>query len=579
MSSHHELRVDTSADAASFRAWMRDAGVLLNGVDIGCSSDGSASVDTSSYRGVVALRDLDCGEVIVELPTDSVIAHSAPMGGGGAMTPSLKAWMRNSMRMRLPRIRREMLVREMALRLISTPRAGLQYIDSYLLNESNVSRLVCGHPVFWSTAERDAMLSGTSVNVMMNSCSGVHETPSLASAACRKRFVRAVMKALKKPKRNRSSSARFEKGKGVDDAHNDHDDDGDDNDEREAIHRRCGASRRARPAVCRAVAQIRGEDVGDKIDAAFVKNVYDLATGLVAAYSFSLGERGRHQCMCPFFDVLNHEHEDQCHVVLRHISSRDVLQMVMRRPCRRGDECFNCYGKLSPAELLWRYGFVPSHQRRRQKDDAMFLDMSHLLTRPDDASGVQMNAARDSINGALTVDRAIARRLGHIRRYANAIEESDLIFHVGWLGVPSASLLETVRILTTTKCTSASEGKRARDDDDKMPSDGDVHRVLATIESAARRRLVDVRGTLARLQTASATETTTQHEQRASTDGNGCMMDDYSDALSNFERRTLAMNVALVEVEVLESLVAYCVRGVASTDRFHLAYVSRRAKR
>ena len=147
---------------------MRDAGVLLNGVDIGCSSDGSASVDTSSYRGVVALRDLDCGEVIVELPTDAVIAHSARMGGGGAMTPSLKAWMRSSMRMRLPRIRREMLVREMALRLISTPRAGLQYIDSYLLNESNVSRLVCGHPVFWSTAERDAVLGGTSVNVILS---------------------------------------------------------------------------------------------------------------------------------------------------------------------------------------------------------------------------------------------------------------------------------------------------------------------------------------------------------------------------------------------------------------------------
>lgn len=70
---------------------MRDTSVLLNGVHIGCSSDGSKSDDASSYRGVIALRDLDCGEVIVELPTDAVIAHSTRLDGGGAMTPSFKA--------------------------------------------------------------------------------------------------------------------------------------------------------------------------------------------------------------------------------------------------------------------------------------------------------------------------------------------------------------------------------------------------------------------------------------------------------------------------------------------------------
>lgn len=86
--------------------------------------------------------------------------------------------------------------------------------------------------------------------------------------------------------------------------------------------------------------------------------LYDLfswATGVVASYSFSLGDK--HESMVPVWDMLNHV-SGAANVRLNHDAARGVLQMLATREIAKGEELVNSFGELPNGELLRRYGFV-----------------------------------------------------------------------------------------------------------------------------------------------------------------------------------------------------------------------------
>ncbi|KAK9840616.1 hypothetical protein WJX81_004608 [Elliptochloris bilobata] len=78
------------------------------------------------------------------------------------------------------------------------------------------------------------------------------------------------------------------------------------------------------------------------------------AAGVVGAYSFTLG-RKRFQAMVPLWDALNSV-TGRANVRLHHCARSASLQMIATQGIAQGEEVINCYGRLSPGELLRRYG-------------------------------------------------------------------------------------------------------------------------------------------------------------------------------------------------------------------------------
>lgn len=517
---------------------MLENGVLLDGIDIGIDER------DASYRGAVATRDLLPGDVVVEVPAASVItARGDERSGARGIAPlrntntaAMRYAMRREMGMSAPRVRREALVRELAYWMLEsmedrggggekTSDGSVDFVGyvRFLLARSTVEHIVESSPVFFPKE----IYRHSSIDTLMRRSSRPREVPSMLRRCCAI-FVNEM--------RRRDAAARGDAG------------DAGDADARLQKRRRSNNRSLIAPAVAKTVSA--GAAVGALGDAEFYELVYKLATALVAGYSFSLGEGGRYQSMVPAFDVLNHTDDAECHVALRHDDARDVLQMVMRRPCRRGEEVFNCYGDLSSSELLWRYAFVPSPILAdggfRSRHDAVMLDVGLYYRRTHGMDG----------DG----DGQLLNRLRHVR-YANDAEKIDWVFRVGRSGMPLPQLLETVRIVFLP---AARRGDHATAED--------VPRVLEVIRSIATWQLRRIGKALEKIGAFVATDAAAGGQGGGGIDANcrrkrahvngepqrGRPSNANSRPRWNKRMCTLIEAAALVEVLCLERLVHRC---------------------
>jgi len=154
------------------------------------------------------------------------------------------------------------------------------------------------------------------------------------------------------------------------------------------------------------------------------------ATALVAAYSFALGHHGRHSCLVPFFDALNHAPPELASVRLSHDAAAGELSMVMRLPVKEGAQVWNSYGPLGTCELIRRYGFAPPPCSNGRHDcgEVAAAELVHAAA----AAGVPGSLIASGVR--------MASKTGLLRRGVRFAVKAAT-------GAPSPQLLATLRLL------------------------------------------------------------------------------------------------------------------------------------
>lgn len=195
------------------------------------------------------------------------------------------------------------------------------------------------------------------------------------------------------------------------------------------------------------------------------------ATALVAAYSFALGDRGRHSCMVPFFDALNHAPPELASVRLSHDAAAGELSMVMRVSVKEGAQVWNSYGPLGTCELIRRYGFAPPPCSNGRHDcgEVAASELVHAAA----AAGVP---ALDIAAGV-----RLASKTGLVRRGVRFAVKAAT-------GAPSPQLLAAMRLL----CGGAPAATRRLNSRRAPPfdaADTPLPAALACLAASAQKRL------------------------------------------------------------------------------------------
>lgn len=302
---------------AAYLDWMRSVGVKLHGVGIG--------MFPTTGRGCVALKDLQPGDVVVEVPEDAILTVENCVA-----SEELKAFFGSDEDSghptpKAPRLDREALVLAV---MTEISRGNDSRVALYL---TALPSLRATHlPLAWNADELDE-LEGTSCLQKMYTEDEHAELPSMTAEH---------WKLVAMPF--------FEE------------------------HPEFAVKVRGKNA---------GKNSNSESDSSTLKKAYLHAAALVAGFSFTLGEAdevnfegcvavdddAEHvheephtstQAMVPFWDMLNHVAPEQASVRLEYDEDKKLLKMIMTKEIKKNQQVYNSYGALGDDELLRRYGFV-----------------------------------------------------------------------------------------------------------------------------------------------------------------------------------------------------------------------------
>ena len=245
---------------------------------------------------------------------------------------------------------------------------------------------------------------------------------------------------------------------------------------------------------------------GLPLHTAKTRSVYQWATAVVSAYSFTIGTE-KFQAMVPMWDALNHI-TGRANVRLHHCARTGALQMIATRRIQAGEQvCIgdfrssgrrlctivmvrvchtqqsaqhaalaaggsrtpsavpcaqlvNCFGKLSNGELLRRYGFVEAEPNPHDCAEIALSDVLRACHRSQGGcAGAPPAAGNASGDGPLQCGcTAPEIRLRFMA--AHGLLPATGWFKVNQAGVPCGALLEAARLLLLTDARFAAFERR-----------------------------------------------------------------------------------------------------------------------
>ena len=237
---------------------------------------------------------------------------------------------------------------------------------------------------------------------------------------------------------------------------------------------------------------------------------------------------------------------------------------------------------ISPAELLWRYSYIPAQEDREKHGlrEAVFLNLKQYGS---DILRNKNNSSDDKIE---------------VPASASAVECHDCVFRVGQSGIPSSVLLETIRLNNNNNNNNNNNSCIL----DKNPSKHIVQKhemsnVMKTLKVIATRQLCDIKKARIAI-----------HHYSLDAYGTGSFCSDGSTSQNlmmlimkkekhknigniNKEKRVqlhccrqkLALAVLESDINCLEALIRYCdyqsIYCTINSQRFHQAHIPKHNKK